>query len=63
MTMGANTSSKAPVFDENEDGKKCAKLACKQWNFVKLKYKHVASQEVEGGSTGYLRLGEERLAG
>jgi hypothetical protein len=28
--MGANTSSKAPVFDENEDGKKWAILACKK---------------------------------
>lgn len=23
VTMGANTSSRPPVFDENEDGKKC----------------------------------------
>lgn len=43
MTMGANTSSKPPVFDENEDGKKCVIVVCKIQNFAEFKYKRLVS--------------------
>lgn len=37
--MGANASSKPPVFDENEDGKACVMVVFKIENFAEFKYK------------------------
>lgn len=35
--MGANTSSKPPVFDENEDGKQWVLLVHNGYNFAQFK--------------------------